>query len=117
MGQAVIPIPALGAIIGSATAKAALMLTKHVMDGKEKQLIEQMQKTYDSAVSKLDSSCRELIKKIDDYYNKLGGLIESALNKDVNLRLTGSIELARYLKVNESEILHSISETDAFMKS
>ena len=117
VGQAVIPIPALGAIIGSATAKAALMLTKHVMDGKEKQLIEQMQKTYDSAVSKLDSSCRELIKKIDDYYNKLGGLIESALNKDVNLRLTGSIELARYLKVNESEILHSISETDAFMKS
>ena len=117
VGQAVIPIPALGAIIGSATAKAALMLTKHVMDGKEKQLIEQMQKTYDSAVSKLDSSCREIIKKIDDYYNKLGGLIESALNKDVNLRLTGSIELARYLKVNESEILHSISETDAFMKS
>lgn len=116
VGQAVIPIPALGAIVGSATAKAALMLTEHVMGGKEKQLIEHMQEMYDSAVSKLDSNCQKLLKEIDAYYDKLGGLVNAALDKDVNIRMEGSIELAHFLKQPEKEIIHNIKELDVFMK-
>ncbi len=116
VGQAVIPIPVLGAIVGSATAKAAMMLTKHVMGNKEKQLIEHMQKMYDSVVSELDSYCQNLLREIDAYYVKLGGLINAALDKDVNIRMEGSIELARFLKQPEKEIIHNTNELDVFMK-
>ena len=115
VGQAVIPIPVLGAIVGSVTMKATLMLTKRVLGKQEKKLIDYLQKTYDDAVKKMDSICQQAIKDIDDFYEKIGGLIQAAFDNDINIRFSGSIELARAMKVPEPLIQKSISELDKFM--
>lgn len=115
LGQTIIPIPILGAIVGSAVAKATLEASKYVMDKEETAFIKQMQDEYNSLISKLNVECKERIAKIDEYFDKLGGLIEAALNPDLNMRLYGSIKLCQYLGVPQKEVIHNISECDDFM--
>ena len=117
IGQAVIPIPVLGAIVGSAVAKSALEISKYVMGKKEAKFIQELEKQYNDLVAKLDKECRVIIAKIDDYFNKLGGLINAALNPDINKALLGSIELCRYIGVEEKQIIHNTSELDVFILS
>lgn len=115
LGQTIIPIPILGAIVGSAVAKATLEASKYVMDKEDTAFIKQMQDEYNSLISKLNVECKERIAKIDEYFDKLGGLIEAALNPDLNMRLYGSIKLCQYLGVPQKEVIHNISECDDFM--
>ena len=117
IGQAVIPIPILGAIVGSAVAKSSLEISKYIMGKKEARFIKELESLYKELVAKLDEESREILSKIEDYFNKLGGLIEAALNTDVNKSLLGSINLCRFVGVEESLIIHNPLELDNFMKS
>ena len=114
IGQCAIPIPALGAIVGMAVTKSAIMVTKYVMGEREKALAEKMQAIYDQAISKLDAKYHEIWCAIEEYYEELGGLIKAAMSMDVNRRLDGSIKLCKILNV--SEPIHSIHELDEYMK-
>lgn len=115
IGQAVIPVPVLGSIIGTAVTKAALEITKYIMGNKEKELIAQMEKEYRAYCKKLDAQEQALLKQITEYYDKLGGLIAGAMDVNINKRLANSIKLARFVKVPEKEIIHNNKELDDFM--
>ncbi len=115
IGQTVIPIPILGAIVGSAVSKSVLMISKHIMGEKEKAFIEKMKRDFNLLVENLNKECQAILKRIDDYYQQLGGLIEAALNPDLNKRLAGSIALCRFVGVPEEEIIHTTSELDDYM--
>lgn len=115
IGQALIPFPVLGAIVGSAVAKASLEISKYIMGKKEAKFIKELEDQYKELVAKLDKECQEILAKIENYYTKLGGLIEAALNQDVNKSLLGSIELCRFVGVEETQIIHNTPELDVFM--
>lgn len=117
IGQAVIPIPVLGAIVGSAVAKSSLEISKHIMGKKEAKFINELENQYKELVAKLDNECKEILEEIEIYFSKLGGLIEAALDPDVNKSLLGSIELCRFVGVAEKQIIHNTSELDDFMLS
>ena len=117
IGQTFIPIPVLGAIIGTATAKASLEISKYVLGKKESLLIEQMQKEYDTLVHNLNAEAYEIIRQMDKYYSKLDGYINAALSKESAVRFYGSIELCRYLKVPDNCIIHNEEELDNFILS
>ena len=112
LGQVIIPIPVLGAIIGTATSKAALEITKYVMGNKEKELIITMQNEYEALVNSLNQNAQRIIKKMDDYYSALDGYINAALSPDSAMRFYGSIELCEFLGVNP---IHNDDELDEFM--
>lgn len=115
IGQTVIPIPVLGAIIGTATAKASLEISKYIYGKKETALIEQMQKEYDELVSNLDKEALEIIRQMDNYYSKLGGYIAAALDKDAAKAFRGSIDLCYSLNVPKEEIIPNLSKLDEFI--
>lgn len=115
IGQTVIPIPVLGAIVGTATAKASLEISKTVFGNKEEELIRQMQTEYDEIVKTLNSDALKIIKEMDNYYARLDGYINAALSKNSATRFYASIELCRELNVPESDCIHSIKELDDFM--
>ena len=112
LGQAIIPIPVLGAIIGSAVTKAGISVVEKVMGEKEKVLIDNMQKEYDEAIAKLDEQCKKAIAIVEEYYSKLGGLIEAALSPDLNMRFEGSIKLAKFCG---EKPIPSIKELNEYM--
>lgn len=115
VGQAIIPIPVLGAIIGTSTAKASLEISKYIFGKKEAALIAQMQNEYDTLVHDLNSEAYKIIRQMDTYYAKLDGYINAALSKESAARFYGSIELCHFLQVPENCIIHSIAELDDFM--
>lgn len=117
IGQTVIPIPILGAIVGSAVAKSAIYISKYVFGEKEKDLLADMEWKYKELVAKLDEQCRAAIERINLYYEKLGGLIKVAMDPDLNKRLSGSIELCQFLGVRDSDIIHNNQDLDNFILS
>lgn len=115
LGQAVIPVPVLGAIIGAVTAKAALEITKYIVGNKEKDLIRQMESDYQQIASALEQEAREVFVQIESYFSKLHGFISAALSQDAAVRAYGSIELCRFLGVEETEIIKNVDELDSYM--
>ena len=117
VGQAVVPVPILGAVVGTAVSKSALEICKYVLGKDEKDLIANMQSEYDKLVKSMNSECMRIIGIMDNYYNQLGNYIEAALSPISVARLYGSIELCRFLKVPEDLIVHNTQELDEFMLS
>ena len=117
IGQTVIPIPVLGAIIGSATAKVLLEISKRYFGSKEKQLIRKMQQEYDTLINTLNEEAKKVIAEIDAYFAKLGGLIEAALSKEAAVAFYGSVDLCRFLNINEDMVIHNKQELDVFMSN
>ncbi|MBD5238171.1 MAG: hypothetical protein HDS64_00150 [Bacteroidales bacterium] len=115
IGQVVVPIPILGAIIGTATAKASLEISKYIFDKKETALIKLMQEEYDTLIQSLNSEAMIIIEQMNAYFFKLDGFIEAALNKESAVRFYGSIELCRFLDVPENIIIHNLDELNDFM--
>lgn len=117
IGQCVIPIPVIGAIIGSVVAQSALKITQSIVGNQEKDLMNHMQTEYEALINKLDDDSKRLLNEITAYFDKLGGFIEAALNKDTQIRLYGSVELCKLLNVPESGIMKSEQDVDVFMLS
>lgn len=114
IGQCAIPIPALGAIVGMAVTKSAVMVTKHIMGEQERALCEKLQAMYNQTISALDEKYQEIWCAIEEYYKELGGLINAAMNKNVNRRLEGSVKLCKILNVLDP--LSNTHELDVFME-
>lgn len=117
IGQAVIPIPVLGAIVGSTIAQSALEISKFLMGKQEENFIRKLEKRYNDLIDRLDKEYRETIAHINRYFNQLGGLIAVALDPNINKRLIGSIELCRFTGVEEENIIHNTKELDGFILS
>lgn len=117
IGQAVIPIPIVGAVVGSAVSKAALEITKQVVGKKEKALILKMEESWNNAQQRADEAVKIWLKAMNDYYANLGGFIEAAMRKDSAARMYGSINLCKVLGVPDALTLHNINELNAFILS
>ena len=117
VGQAIIPIPVVGAIVGSVVAQSALKITQSIIGDKEKALIEHMQSDYNALIEKLNAEEKRMLNEITEYFDKLGGYVEAALNKDTQIRLYGSVELCRLLGIPESGIMKTVQNVDDYMLS
>lgn len=116
IGQAIIPIPVVGALIGSIVATTALSLGKEMFNKRELELLNQYQKRIDSFIEKLDAIYKKQLEELLDKYNQLGELQKYAFdfNLNVQLQFVGSIDIARFVGVDEDKILHNESEIDNF---
>lgn len=115
IGQMLIPVPVLGAIVGSAAANAALKISRHICSEHEAKLIRNMEAEYEKLMKSLNAECEKIIRQMDRYYSQLGGYINAALSPVSAVRFYGSIELCKFLKVPETDIIHSINELDRYM--
>lgn len=107
VGQAIIPVPVLGAVIGntvgiilykavsSSLSKHEASLILHYLD-EQRALDDQIASVYQVLIDNLDAS-------MSDYL----GLLERAFSPDVEVALLGSVELALELGVASEEILNS----------
>ncbi|MFI6869137.1 hypothetical protein [Nocardia sp. NPDC050406] len=114
IGQATIPIPILGAVIGttvgtvmykavasSLTKREAVLIQRYLDE--QRTLDEQLAAEYQAILDRLDRS-------MSDYL----GLLERAFSPDVQVAIVGSIELAVELGVASDEILDSDEKVDAY---
>lgn len=116
MGQLLIPIPVLGAVIGSIAGNVLSQIMKKVADKHEKELMRQAEARYKNHMATLDADLYAKIEKLMRQLMFLHGLSRMAFDFKVNanLRFEASKKLAFAYGVNNNRILKSEDEIDNY---
>lgn len=114
VGQALIPVPVLGALVGNAVGTTVYELGKDFYSKQEAALIER----YAEEVNNLDDQFeRDYADCLDGLRKNMAiyvSLLDKAFSPNVAMAFDGSVELAASLDVPENEILHTRQEIDDF---
>jgi hypothetical protein len=118
IGQALIPIPVVGAVIGAIAGRIVTGFCKRLL-GQDTYLARQVEQYYQESITKIDRAYNAAVANLVATYERLGNLAEAAFDYNLNLelRLQASIELAEAYGVSDSKIIHNLDELDAFMLS
>ena len=117
-GQTLIPIPMLGAFVGSVAGKIVASAIRDSLGEAESDLIERLKAYEADAIGKLDNALRAAMEELDAYFGRLSDLARIAFDETVNtqLRLAASIRIAETVEVPDHQILRSNADLDAFME-
>lgn len=110
IGQAFIPVPVLGAVIGNTIGTFMYQIAKDNLSEKEQMLVKQYLNDLDSKKKQLNSEYQECIDMLNLNLQKYFELLNMAFAPDYNLAFEGSILLAREVGVPEEMILKNESE-------
>ena len=107
VGSIVIPIPLLGALVGSITANVMNDYLKKWLSEQEQKEILRLTAMYQANIDRLDARLSELLKTIMQKYEELNGIIGMAFDFDANvfIRLDASIQFAVKMGVPEEKII------------
>lgn len=116
LGSVIIPVPVLGAVVGSIVANTMSSISKDYLGKEEQELISDYNRKYMIEIDKLDKEHEFILSKIMQQYYMLGEITNMAFDFKLNskLRFEKSIELARLYNVNEDEILKNKSDIDRY---
>ena len=116
-GQVLIPVPVVGALVGSVAGKFVANAITETLGESEAELIAQLRAYEQSALAQLDEAYRAHIRRLDAYFGSLERLAEFAFDRSVNLdlRLTASARFAEIVGVPRELILRNTDDLDEFM--
>ncbi|MGD1903027.1 MAG: hypothetical protein ACFB9N_12410 [Geitlerinemataceae cyanobacterium] len=118
-GQALIPIPVLGTVIGTIASRMVMHFSKQYLGDRVPDLQRELDDYYDRVTADIDRTYAKVVASIMVEFRKLGDLTDAAFDRSKNeaLRLQASIDLARAYEVPEAAIIHTTEELDDFMKA
>lgn len=111
VGQIAIPVPLLGAMLGSTISKVAYDLTKNFFEGQENALVKEMEEKYNAVEERMQKDLSNYDNIINVFYETLNILISSSEQYDC-FALMNSISLCNKLGINPL----TMDTIDAFMK-
>ncbi len=114
VGQALIPIPVLGAVIGTTVGAVMYKAAASSLTKREAALIERYLDEQRTLDEQLAAEYQAILEKLDQSISDYFGLLERAFAPDVQVALVGSVELAVGLGVASDEILDSEEKVDAY---
>lgn len=113
-GQALIPIPVLGAVIGNAVGTVMYRTAKDSLNAKETALIKSYLESVKQLNASLENEYQEYIVMLSEDMERYMDILERAYDPDVRIALKASIEQAREMGVPEDEILDSNEKSIAY---
>ena len=116
IGQAMIPIPVLGSIVGSIASSIIWEIGKGILNDSEQKIIQDYKENLNNYIKILDKHYLAIYNEIIEKYKKLGEIQEYSFDLSINtkLRFEYSIEMAENLEIEDKKILHDLSEIDSY---
>ncbi|MFE3545799.1 hypothetical protein ACFXK0_22790 [Nocardia sp. NPDC059177] len=114
IGQATIPVPVIGAVIGTTVGTVMHKAVASSLTQREAALIERYLDEQRALDEQLAAEYQAILDKLDQSMSNYLGLLDRAFSPDVQVALIGSVELATELGVASDEILDSEEKIDAF---
>lgn len=114
IGQAVIPVPVLGALVGNVAGEFIYGLCKQYAGEKEASVIADYRKQMEVLNQKLDEQFRQLMLEIGRVMKRFVSLEEMAFDEEFNRAFEGSVLLAGEVGVEEKKILKTKLDIDVF---
>jgi hypothetical protein len=117
IGQTLIPIPILGGVVGSTSAKVLTSLTKGHLEQREEDLIRRLEQSYNEFQQRIDEQQKARLADIEAEMAWLGDVTEAAFDPELNasLLLQRSVDLARAHDVPEENVIEDAAGVDDFM--
>ena len=116
IGQTMIPIPVLGSVVGSIASSLIWEIGKGILNDSEQKIIQGYQENLNNYIKILDEHYLGIYDEIIEKYKKLGELQDYSFDLSLNTKLSFeySIELAEKLEIEDTRILHNLSEIDSY---
>ena len=114
LGQAAIPIPVLGAMIGNVAGMFMYQIAKDNLSEKEQMLIRDYQESFAALNQTLDKRYHALLAMLKKELEKFSSMLELAFDPDVNIAFDGSIALAEYVGVTPEKVLRNKQDIDQY---
>lgn len=114
IGQALIPIPVLGAVIGNTVGTLLYQVAKDNLSKKEQKLIEGYLRYLAELEIERDKKYHKYIDKLNEGLRIYYDILERAFSPNYEEALPGSVALAMSFGVPSEEVLKSISEIDDY---
>jgi hypothetical protein len=116
VGQTVVPIPILGAVLGAAGGRLVAGMMRDNLAESERELIAALDDYSNSIIEGLDAEYRAMIDELDRRYGDLADLQHAAFDLELNasIRFGVSIDIAQEIGVSGDRILESESDVDSF---
>lgn len=114
IGQAIIPIPVLGAVIGNTVGTVIYQAAKDNLSDYEQRVLAEYDEQQKRLDEELDAEYEQLLVQIRNDMAEYISLLETAFHPEPALALEGSIELANALGVPQSEILDTTEKMDSY---
>ncbi len=114
VGQALIPVPVLGAVIGNTVGTIMYRAASSALSRREAALIERYLGEQSVLDQQLAAEHQELIENLNASMSDYLGVLERAFSPDLEDALLGSVELALELGVAPEEILDSEEKVLAY---
>ena len=117
-GQVAIPVPLLGAFIGSLAGKLVASAIGTSLVDSESELMEQLDCYERSALEQLDRAYETYVHQLEAYFGNLERLARVAFDDTVNtdLRLGASVGFAETVGVPDERILRTSGDLDRFIQ-
>ncbi|WP_026666372.1 hypothetical protein [Butyrivibrio sp. FC2001] len=107
IGQAVIPIPIVGALIGNTVGTTLYKIAKDGLSDKERELIKSYLDDIETLRANLDRQYQDLVAAIQKEYETYMLILEKLYSVDYMKAFEGSCEMAKLCGVPSEEILDS----------
>ncbi len=104
MGDILIPVPVLGAVIGNMVGMTLFSICKNHCEQKEQAAAEDCVNELEELNRELDDKFYAYVEMLYEELRIFSELESRAFDEDVNIADSGSIELARYLGVDEDQL-------------
>lgn len=116
-GQAIIPVPVLGAVVGALAGRVATGTAKWAIENSDVKLARMLEESFAQQLAELNEEHGKLVEEMLAHFDRLGQLTDAAfdLERNVSLRFAASIELAEAHGVKDALILRTTNDLDAFM--
>lgn len=114
LGQTLIPVPVLGAIIGNVAGMFMYQIAKSHLSEKEQALIQNYRERFVALDKKLDERYQKLMAQLKKEFAKYASMLELAFDPNVNIAFEGSIALAGYVGVAQDEVLRNKDDIDNY---
>ncbi len=114
IGQSIIPIPVVGAIIGNAVGTMVYKIAKDHLSEKEQALLKSYYSEIEAFSAELDEQYGNLISALTDDMNLYLSILEQAFSTDPKRALYGSVEIAKQMGVPYEDILDTKEKIDSY---
>lgn len=114
LGQAIIPIPILGALIGNTAGMMMYGVAQSNLSKNEQMLIKKHVNDMDLLNRVLDEKYHILVELLKAEFEKFNTLVEFAFSEKVDEAFTGSIQLCKFVGVKQDKILNNKKDIDTY---
>lgn len=118
-GQTLIPIPVIGALIGSLAGRIFVSLGKRWLEAGSTELTVRIAEIQDACMNGLNKAHAETIYDLERKFDALGNLVDAAFNLRCNaeLRFQASVALAKFYGVDEKRMIHTPMQLASYMRA